>query len=408
LTQGNSRAVDVAVIGGGVIGLAVAWRARQRGLSVAVLERGRIGRGTSFVAAGMLAPIAEVTPAEEPLLKLGLRSAAAYPAFARELADAAGAEDVGLTECGTLMVARDPDEAEALERSLELRRRYGLAVERLRSTEARRLEPALAPSLRLALDVPGDHAIDPRVLTAALAMAVTRAGGEVRELTPVSAVQVHDDAARGARLADGSVIAAHHVVVAAGTWSEQLDGLPERARVPVAPVKGQIMRLHDPAGPGLLTRVIRMGPSYIVPRGDGRYVIGATQEERGFDTTVTAGAAFELLRDAADLVPGISELVLDEFSAGLRPGTPDNLPVIGPSWVPGLHWAVGHRRGGILLAPVTADLVLAGVTEGDVGPDGDAFAPHRFDPAHLAERCASSRLAQDDDVAVTDPAGTAA
>ncbi len=125
--------------------------------------------------------------------------------------------------------------------------------------------------------------------------------------------------------------------------------------MPLRPVKGQILRLHDPAGPGLLTRVIRMGPSYITPRGDGRYVIGATSEERGFDQTVTAGAASELLRDASELVPGISELVLDEFTAGLRPATPDNLPAIGPApGCDGLFWAVGHRRGGILLAPATA------------------------------------------------------
>ena len=376
----------MAVIGGGVIGLAIAWRARRHGMSVVVLERDRVGRGTSHVAAGMLAPIAEVTPAEEPLLHLGLRSAEAYPAFAAELAGAAGVDDIGLTTCGTLMVARDRDEAEALERSLQLRRRYGLPVQRLRPSQARRLERGLAPALRLALHVPDDHAIDPRRLTAALAAAVSRAGGEVRELTPVAAVEVREDTATGVRVADGSILPARDVVVAAGVWSPQLEGLPEGAAIPVSPVKGQIMRLHDPAGPGLLTRVIRMGGAYIVPRGDGRYVIGATQEERGFDTTVTAGAAFELLRDAAELVPGVSELVLDEFSAGLRPGTPDNLPVIGPSAVRGLHWAVGHRRGGILLAPVTADLVLAGLRDGDTGSSAQAFAPQRFHGPAPAER----------------------
>jgi glycine oxidase len=172
------------------------------------------------------------------------------------------------------------------------------------------------------------------------------------------------------------------VVVAAGTWAGQLEGIPVHARIPVRPVKGQIMRLHDPAGPGLLRRVIRMGPSYIVPRGDGRYVIGATQEERGFDTTVTAGAGFQLLRDASELVPGISELVIDEFAAGLRPATPDNLPVIGPSSaVPGLHWAVGHRRGGILLAPVTAELICAELLGEEPDPLASAVSPARYQPA---------------------------
>jgi glycine oxidase len=388
VTRRDSERVDVVVVGGGVIGLAVAWRAQQHGLSVVVLERARAGAGTSHVAAGMLAPVAEVTPGEEPLLELGLRSAARYPALLDELAQAAGLEraQLGDIRCGTLLVARDGDEAEALERELILRERYGLAVQRLRASEARRREPGLAPALRLALDVPDDHAIDPRALTAALHRAVVRGGGEVREGAAVAAVAIEDDTVDGVRLADGSLLAADQVVIAAGVWSAQLDGIPERARVPVRPVKGQIMRLHDPAGPGLLTRVIRMGPSYVVPRGDGRYVVGATSEERGFDVTVTAGGAFELLRDASELVPGVREWVLDEFQAGLRPGTPDNLPAIGPGDVSGLHWAVGHRRGGVLLAPVTADLVAAGLAGRPADPSAAPFAPQRFAVVESAAR----------------------
>ena len=165
-------------------------------------------------------------------------------------------------------------------------------------------------------------------------------------------------------LRNGELVPAGQVVVAAGAWSGAIGGIPDPARVAVRPVKGQILRLHDPAGPGLLNGVLRMGGGYIVPRGDGRYVLGATMEERGFDTTVTAGAAFELLREAVELVPGIGELVLDELSAGLRPTTADNLPVLGPGALGGLHWATGHYRNGILLTPVTAEIVagaLAGV-----------------------------------------------
>jgi glycine oxidase len=374
----HPHAADVVVVGGGAIGLSVAWRAAGRGLRVLVLERGRAGEGTSHYAAGMLAPIAEVTPGEEPLLELGLRSARLYPRFVAELIEAAGVAGVGYTPCGTLLVARDADEAEALERELALRQRFELPVERLRASDARRREPGLAPALRLALDVPSDHAVDPRMLLPALAGAVAAAGGEVREHAAVSGVEVTGGRVRGVILDDGSAVRAEQVVIAAGVWSPELAGLPESDRVPVRPVKGQIMRLHDPAGPGLLRRVIRMGPSYITPRGDGRYVLGATSEERGFDTTVTAGAAFELLRDAAELVPGVSEFVIDEFAAGLRPGTPDNLPAIGPGSVEGLHWATGHRRGGILLAPVTAELI-AGALAGDGLPDDAApFSPARF------------------------------
>ena len=347
-------------------------------MSVVVLERGLTGQGTSHYAAGMLAPVAEVTPGEEPLLELGLLSARLYPRFVAELVEAAGVDGVGYTTAGTLLVARDADEAEALERELALRHRFGLPVERLRASEARRREPGLAPALRLALDVPGDHAVDPRMLLPALSAAVVNAGGQVREHSPVAGVALTGGRVRGVVLENGSTVRAEQVVIAAGVWSPQLSGLPDADRVPVRPVKGQIMRLHDPAGPGLLQRVIRMGPSYITPRGDGRYVLGATSEERGFDTTVTAGAGFELLRDAAELVPGISELVLDEFAAGLRPGTPDNLPAIGPGSVQGLHWSTGHRRGGILLTPVTADLV-AGALAGEAMPEhAAAFAPGRF------------------------------
>ena len=201
---------------------------------------------------------------------------------------------------------------------------------------------------------------------------------ELRAGAEVAAVHTSPEAVNGLRLASGDVLAAEHVVIAAGAWSDAIDGIPDEARVPIHPVKGQIVRLHDPAGPGLLGRVLRMTTGYLVPRGDGRYVLGATTEERGFDTTVTAGAVFELLRDCGELIPGISELVIDEMIAGLRPATPDNAPAIGPAPVPGLHWAVGHYRNGILLAPITADIVVAGLT-GERTPDvAEPFAPGRF------------------------------
>jgi glycine oxidase len=373
MSERKRAAVDVAVIGGGVIGLAVAWRAQTRGLSTAVLERDRAGHGTSRVAAGMLAPISEATAAEEPLLELGLQSARLYPEFVLEL----GA--TGYNASGTLLVARDADDAEALERELALREHYGLAVERLRPTAARRLEPGLAPALRLALSIPGDHAVDPRRLVATLAGALRAAGGALREGAEVLGIETTGGVVSGVRLATGEELPARAVVIAAGAWSGGLDGLGEAERPALRPVKGQILRLHDPAGPGLLTRVVRMGAGYIVPRGDGRYVIGATTEERGFDTTVTAGAAFELLRNAGELVPGVSELVLDEFTAGLRPGTADNLPVIGPSRVPGLHWATGHGRGGILLAPMTAEIVFMSLLGERLASAHRAFSPSRYD-----------------------------
>ena len=367
---------DVVVVGAGAVGLAVAWRAAQTGLRVTVLERaGKAGAGTSSVAAGMLAPISETIATELPLVRLGLESVNIYPAFVEELQAATGM-DPGYLRCGTLLAARDGDEAAALARELELRQSLGLTVHRLLASEARRLEPALAPTLRLALEIPDDHAIDPRKLTAALAQALTAAGGELRLGAPVNGVATSGDRITGVRLDDGSEVPAGDVVVAAGPWSSALDGIPGGATIPVHPIKGQILRLHDPAGPGMLTRVLRMTGGYLVPRGDGRYVLGATMEERGFDTTVTGGGVYDLLRNAFELLPSVTELVIDELSAGLRPATPDNLPALGPGAIPGLHWAVGHYRHGILLTPITAELVVkALVGEGAVP---DEFAPQRF------------------------------
>jgi len=344
---------EVLVLGGGIIGLSIAWRAAQRGLDVAVLERDAAQappRGASHVAAGMLAPVAEADPSEREVLELGRRSAALWPAFAAALQDASGL-DVGYLTCGTLLVAHDRDSAQALERERELREAMGLAAPRLLGSEARRREGALAPGVRLALDLADDHAVDPRAVVRALRAVLTervRYGAEVVELR-----------GREVELDGGEVVRGERIVVAAGAWSGALAG------VPVRPVKGQLLRLRDPSGPGLVERVLRFEGGYLVPRGDGRYVLGATSEERGFDVGVTAGGAYELLRDAALVVPGVLELEIEELIAGLRPGTPDNAPIVGPHpELDGVVLATGHHRGGVLMAPATAELVvdaLAGV-----------------------------------------------
>jgi glycine oxidase len=337
-----------------------------------VLDRGELGRGTSHVAAGMLAPISEADAGERALLRWGLQSARAWPAFAAELREASGV-DVDYRARGTLLVARDRDEAEALERELALRERFGLRAERLLPSRARRLEAALAPTVRLALDVPDDHAVDPRLTVAALARAAERAGAVLRPHAEVTDVRP----GMGVVLGDGERVAAERVVLAAGPWSATLPGVPEDARVPVRPVKGQTLRLRDPAGPGLVERVVRWDGGYLVPRSDGRYVLGATQEERGFDTAMTAGGVHDLLRDGSELVPGVLELEVEQLIAGLRPGTPDNAPIVGPSpAAPELVWATGHYRNGALLTPVTADLVAAALCDGEA-PD-PAFSPARF------------------------------
>ncbi|MGH2853821.1 MAG: glycine oxidase ThiO [Solirubrobacteraceae bacterium] len=362
----GAHTVDVAVVGGGAIGLAVAWRARQRGLSVAVLERGVVGgECASGVAAGMLAPVSEVEfgDAGRRVLELGLRSARMWPGFAAELEEATGVE-VGLRHTGTLVVARDEDEARELERQLAFRESLGLRPTRLRASAARELEPALAPTVRLALHAPEDDSVDPRLVLAALRRACELGGVQVRERTPVA--EVHLDGAGGqvdgVALADGELVPAGQIVLAAGAWTAEIAGLPPDARVPVRPVKGQILRLRDPDGPGLLGRVVRFEGGYLVPRGDGRYVLGATVEERGFEAQPTAGGVYELLRDARELVPGVLELQIEELSVGFRPSTPDSVPAIGPGAIEGLTWATGHHRNGILLTPLTAELVAEALT----------------------------------------------
>jgi glycine oxidase len=377
---------DLAVVGGGIIGLAVAWRARQRGLSVVVLERGAVGEDCACrVAAGMLAPVSEVEfgEASQLMLKLGVRSASLWPAFAAELG-------VGLRRSGTLLVAHDNDEARELERQLALRESLGLSVIRLRPSEARALEPALAPGVRLAVEAPDDDSVDPRHMLAALRRACGLAGVQIREHSPVVRLETDDEcaSATGVTLADGSSVRTAQVVLAAGAWSGEIGGLPAHARIPVRPVKGQILRLRDREGPGLMARVLRFEGGYLVPRDDGGYVLGATVEECGFEREPNVRGVYELLRAAREIVPGVLELQIDELSVGFRPATPDNVPVIGRGALRGLFWATGHHRNGILLAPLTAEL-LADVlvredrtaTPSEVDDERDslyAYDPRRF------------------------------
>ncbi len=361
----------------------MAWYARRRGLDVVVLERDAIGeRCAAAVAAGMLAPVSEVEFGEagRRVLELGVRSAAMWEQFATELERASGVT-VELRRSGTLVAARDADEARELERQIALREELGLRAVRLAPSAARELEPALAPTVRLALHAPEDHSVDPRRVLAALRRACLDAGVVLREHVAVARVEVAGETIAGVVLADGERVCARDVVVAAGAWSGELDGLPGRARVPVRPLKGQILRLRDPSGPGLLGGVLRFEGGYLVPRGDGRYVLGATMEERGFEEQPTAGGVYELLRHARELMPGVLEWQIEELSVGFRPSTPDNAPIVGRGELGGLVWATGHHRNGVLLTPLTAELVvdvLLDTVPADLQPLLDACSPARF------------------------------
>jgi glycine oxidase len=363
------------VVGGGVIGLGIAWRAAQAGLSVTVVDQAP-GRGASWAAAGMLAPVTEVHYGERPLLGLNLAAAARWPGFAAEVEDAAG-RPVGYRPAGTLAVARDADDNAALEDLYRFQLRCGLQVERLRSRECRQLEPGLAPGIRGGVLAPGDHQVDNRALVEALLIARERSGVRLLE-GRVAELATDGDRVIGVVLGDGERLAAGVVVLAAGCWSAGLGGLAAEAVVPVRPVKGQLLYLRGPADQPLCQRNVRGLEVYVVPRGDGRVVVGATVEEQGFDTRVTAGAVGDLLRAALELLPDVAELELAETVVGLRPGSPDNAPMLGPAGPEGLVVATGHYRNGILLTPVTADAIAELLATGRV-PDLIApFAPGRF------------------------------
>ncbi|MER6996257.1 glycine oxidase ThiO [Streptomyces sp. NPDC000410] len=373
---------DVLVIGGGIIGLVTAWRAAQRGLGVALADP-EPGGGAAQVAAGMLAAVTELHYGEETLLGLNLASARRYPDFVAELEEVSG-QETGYRACGTLAVALDADDRAHLRELHELQRRSGLDSEWLTGRECRRLEPMLAPGVRGGLRVDGDHQIDPRRLASALVVACERAG-VVFHRRRVDRLSVIRDRATGAVLDDGLELTADQVVLAAGSLSGTLAGVPEEVLPPVRPVKGQVLRLTVPrAYAPFLSRtvraVVRGSHVYLVPRENGELVVGATSEELGWDTTVTAGGVYELLRDAHELVPGITELPLTETRAGLRPGSPDNAPLLGPTRLPGLLLATGHYRNGVLLTPVTGDVMAHALVTGELPEVAHPFTPRRFSP----------------------------
>lgn len=346
--------MSVAVVGGGAIGLAVAWRCAQGGARVTLYDP-QPGGGASGVAAGMLAPVSEAYFGESALTELLVAAAFQWPEFAAELRPHG---DVGFRDDGTLVVALTADDRAEAQRLWEYQASLGLPVTPLSAGQLREREPALHPRVSAGALARADYQVDPRRLLAALRAAATAAGVEfvsrsvadLAELTPAT------------------------VVVAAGCGSRELAG------VPVRPVKGQVLRLRAPDGAPGFRHVIRGLADgrrvYLVPRVDGEVVVGATEEERT-DAVPTAGAVLDLLRAAADLVPEISEYELVEVRVGHRPGTPDNAPLLG-ALAPDLVVATGHYRHGILLTPVTADAIAQLVLGGSTPDLISAFSPTRF------------------------------
>lgn len=367
----------VAIIGAGAIGLAIGWRLAARGASVAIFDKGAAGAGASHAAAGMLAACCEAEPGEDALITLGRASQARWPGFAAELERASGI-DVGLRPEGTLLLALTADDQARLGHQLEFQHQLGLPLEWISAAETRRREPHLAGKLAGAVFSPQDTQVDNRKLTAALRIAAEAAGASVNEHRGVSAIWSHAGRVRGVVLADGSEIAADVVVLAAGAWSREITGLASELRPPVRPIKGQMLALRmDPAAP-LLNHVVWAPGAYLVPRRDGRLLVGATVEEKGYDAALTAGGVLTLLEAAWRAVPAVEELPIEEMWVGHRPGSRDDAPILGAAPLEGLIYATGHHRNGILLTPVTADAVARLVLDGVADPAIRPFGIERF------------------------------
>jgi glycine oxidase len=345
----QERTHDVVVAGAGIVGLACAWRAAQAGMSAIVLDRGDGAAGAaSSVAAGMLAPVTEAGFGEAELLRLNLAGRAEWPGFAAELAERSGV-DLEYSETGALVVAADRDDVGELRRLNELQRSLGLDARWLTGRECRRLEPGLSPRVSGGVLAPRDGAVDPRAVMRALRTVLRGEGVEIRDGVEILRIEDSGGRVTGVATSDGH-LPAGRVVAACGAWSAALHESAPALR----PVKGQIVRLR---GAPLAERIVRTPRCYVVSRPGGEIVVGATSEERGFDTTVTAGAAQRLLEYAWEVLPDVEERELVAVEAGLRPVTPDNLPAVRAAGPEGLVWATGHGRGGVLLAPLAARTV---------------------------------------------------
>jgi len=381
--QSPIRKPRTAIIGGGVIGLAIGWRLAEAGCAVEIFERGEAGKGASWAAGGMLAAGVETEPGELNLHALNRASQERWPGFAAAL-EAASGIDVELRQEGTLMVALTRDDAAQLRFTYDFQRSHGIALDWLSGAQARQREPFLHPLLAAAVFCAADHQVENRLLVRALRTAFLAAGGRLHEHARVQAVEISGGRVAGLRVED-AVIAADRVVLAAGAWSGEIAGLPAGARPPVRPVKGQILALRmDPAAP-LLRHVVWTPKVYLVPRRDGRLVVGATSEERGFDGNLTAGGVFTLLEGAWRALPGVEELPIDEMWVGFRPGSRDDAPVLGPGPIEGLIYATGHHRNGILLTPVTAEAIADFILSGAVAEIIRPFAIDRFGVAAKEE-----------------------
>ena len=364
--------MKVVVIGAGVAGLSIGWRLRQAGIEVVVLERAQPGRGATWASAGMIAATAEYDQAQSPEGELGYRARMLWPDFAREIEDASGLK-IGYAQSGSLMIAMNLNEAA----TYSARAASDPDLKVLSAADARAMEPLLADGIAGALWAEKEAQVDSRALGIALARAFVRSGGTLIVNEAVLCIQMRGGRAVAAHTPFG-LYEADAFILAAGAWSGLIDGLPPDALPPVRPMKGEMLALEPPKGVALPGHVVWGNEVYLVPRGD-RLLIGATLDDAGFDTGLTDAAEDWLSSRAVSVMPALRQWRIADHWAGLRPGSPDGLPLLGPSKVHGLFIASGQYRNGILFAPAVAEMLSGLVLEHPV--DFAPFDPRRFDGA---------------------------
>jgi glycine oxidase len=376
MSPSTASSSPVLIVGAGTIGLSIGWELARSGTPVRLFDRDEPGRAATWKPGGMLTPDAELQFEEPELYRLNHESLRRWPSFVETLEEETGI-DLGFRTEGTLTLAPDEDSAAAMERVYRFQRKIGTDVDRLTGAEAREREPFLAPHVAGAVYT-DDAQVNNRALVRALVRGIQQHDGTIHSGVSVDAVQ--PDAGRPAVVTEaGERIEGREMIVAAGAWSR----LDEAVLPPVRPVKGQIIELAS--RPTFDLRHVVRGPdAYLVPKADDRLLVGATSEEKGFENDVTAGGLYNLLEGALELVPGIRELSVQTLDAGLRPGTRDNAPLLGPSGAPGVTYATGHYRHGILLTPVTAQEIATYVQTGTVSEWMEPFLPSRFADAPLS------------------------
>jgi glycine oxidase len=372
------KTFDVAIAGGGLVGGAIAFELARAGLQVALFERQQPGEGSSWAAAGILSPAPE-NAGMISTVPLGRASLQLYPEFIAAVEEVSG-QSVGYRARGTLEALFSTDAPEKLSTIIALHHGLGLKAEPVSAEDAREMEPALNPELEAAVFRPDEASVDNRALTKAVLAAAERCGVKI-----FTASKVQSIANIGGRyagfLVDGEKVESRWSVIAAGCWSAEIDGAARYA--PVRPAKGQMVALR--AKDFSIERVLWSDHVHLVPRNDGKILAGATVEYTGFEKNVTAGGLQKIIAAALQLAPALADAQIEETWAGLRPDAPDHLPIIGPTDLDGLVIATGHFRSGILLAPITAQLIREWITTHNVSVDWARFSPMRFGPMHVGE-----------------------